>query len=107
MENNRIVFSLQKQVAKFVEERSWQSAHNPKNLAMSIAIESAELMEIFQWKSNDESADISDLGTLEHIGEEIADVMIYCLSMANQFDMNVCEIIKDKLKKNALKYPVE
>ena len=66
---------------------------------MSIAIESAELMEIFQWKSNGESDDINDLKTIEHIGEEIADVMIYSLSMANQFDMDVCEIIKDKLKK--------
>lgn len=107
MEDSEKILNIQKQVSEFVEERNWCSSHNPKNLAMSIAIESAELMEIFQWKSNDESATISDLKVLEHIGEEIADVMIYCLSMANQFGMDAGEIIKDKIRKNVLKYPIK
>ncbi len=95
----------QHRIIDFNKERNWGDAHNPKNLAMSIAIEAAELMEIFQWVSIAESKKIVDEKVLEHIGEEIADVMIYSMSIANQFDMSITEIIEDKMKKNAEKYP--
>ena len=73
---------------------------------MSIAIESAELMEIFQWISIDDSKKINDQAVLEHIAEELADVLIYCISMANQFSFNVDDIVKKKVEKNAVKYPL-
>lgn len=107
MNNKENMVDLQRKVSRFVEERDWKSSHTPKNLAMSIAIESAELMEIFQWKSNTESEIVNDPRILEHIGEELADVMIYCMSMANHFGMETDAIINDKLKKNAVKYPAE
>jgi len=92
-------------VRQFVHERNWQSYHTPKNLSMSIAIEAAELMEIFQWMTADESCTITDPAVREHIAEEIADVMTYCISMANTFGFDMGEIIADKMKKNARKYP--
>jgi NTP pyrophosphatase (non-canonical NTP hydrolase) len=98
---------LLKLVKEFVLERDWQEAHNPKNLSASIAIESAELMEIFQWMTVEESKRISDVNTVEHIAEELADVLIYCFSFANQYDFDLNEIIEDKIKKNSLKYPLD
>ncbi len=98
---------LQLEVKKFISDRNWGRAHNAKNLSASIGIEAAELMEIFQWLSTEESNNITDKKTIEHIGEEIADVIIYCISLANNFDMNISDIVMDKLEKNAIKYPVK
>lgn len=101
------IIDLKNKIKNFVNERSWNEAHNPKNLSMSISIEAAELMEIFQWKNIEESKNINNSDEFEHFKEELADVLIYCLSMANQLDINISEIINDKIKKNALKYPVK
>lgn len=106
MKHNQNLSELQQQVKEFVAERNWDKAHSPKSLAMSVAIEAAELMEIFQWGDNSDYKQV-DEKTREHIGEEIADVMIYCISMANQYHLNIGEIICDKFKKNAKKYPVK
>lgn len=99
---------LKKLISKFVNDRKWAEYHSPKNLAMSISIEAAELMEIFQWLSTEEAKNI-DKNSEEfiHLKEELADVMIYCLSLANQLDIDVSMSIGDKLEKNAIKYPVE
>jgi dCTP diphosphatase len=99
------VLQLQESVKLFTEERNWQTAHNPKNLSMSIAIEAAELMEIFQWISIEESKNVSDPAVIEHVAEELADVLIYCFSFANQFEFDVADIVREKMKKNNLKYP--
>lgn len=96
---------LHNAVRHFVDERNWQSYHTPKNLSMSIAIEAAELMEIFQWMTAEESASITDPAIREHVAEEIADVMTYCISIANTFGFDMGEIITEKMKKNARKYP--
>jgi len=96
---------LQERVRQFTKERGWDDFHNPKNLAMSISIESAELMEIFQWLTNDEAKAINQPDKLEHIGEEIADVIIYCLSLCNQFDLDATDVIIDKMNKNANRFP--
>ena len=101
------IIDLKNKIKNFINERNWNEAHNPKNLSMSISIEAAELMEIFQWKNIEESKNINNSDEFEHFKEELADVMIYCLSMANQLDINISEIINDKIKKNALKYPVK
>lgn len=98
---------IQNRLINFNQERNWTAWHNSKNIAMSIGIESAELMEIFQWYSTDEANEITNPAIIEHIGEEIADVMIYCLSLASTFGLNFVDIIEDKMKKNASKYPVE
>lgn len=105
MEDN--LLKLKVKIKKFVEERNWEEFHNPKNLAMSIAIESGELMEIFQWMSIENSKNIVDRDIKENIEDEIADVIIYSLSLCNQLDINPYEIINNKIKKNAIKYPIK
>lgn len=87
------------EIKQFVQERDWQQFHTPANLAKSISIEAGELLECYQWHS--ETTD------LNHVTEELADVMIYCLQMALALDVDPAVIIADKMQKNALKYPVE
>lgn len=88
-------------INEFPRVRGWQDYQTPGNLAKSISIEAAELLECFQW---DESG---SMDTREHICEELADVMIYCIHMAHVLDVDLDDIIDDKLAKSALKYPVE
>ncbi len=85
-------------IAKFTEEREWDQFHSPENLAKSIAIEAGELLECFQW-----SSDADD----EELKEELADVMNYCIQMAQKKGFDICEILNDKIDKNEKKYPVE
>lgn len=96
-----------KEMKEFVEEREWTGYHNPKNLSMSIAIESAELMEIFQWMNTDESMKIMETDEAEHVKEEIADIMLYCLSLCNTLELDPDTIIKSKLERNKIRFPVE
>ena len=83
-DQNTNIQQLKVQVSKFTQERNWEEYHNPKNLSMSIAIEASELMEIFQWLNEKESWDIMNSPEAIHLEEKLADVMIYCLSLANQ-----------------------
>lgn len=94
--------SLKEFVATFAEERDWKQFHSPKNLSMSIAIEAAELMEIFQWSNGG-----MDNKNIEKVQEELADVLIYCLYMAHTTGIDLAVAIKNKVAANALKYPVE
>lgn len=96
---------IKEQVSEFVKEREWNKFHNPKNLSMSIAIEAGELMEIFQWSSFVDAWDICDSEEISNVKDELSDVMIYCLSLANQLDIDVSKAIEDKMAKNAIKYP--
>jgi len=89
-------------INEFRDERGWKPHHNPKDLAISLSIEAAELLEDFQWKSSEEAIEQN----MEHIKEEIADVFIYGLMLCSELDLDVETIIKDKIKKNGLKYPV-
>lgn len=99
---------LRQAMRQFVAERDWQQFHSPKNLAMSIAIEAAELMEHFQWLEVDASRRVvDDPARLHAIGEELADVLTYCLAMANALELDVSSAIKAKMEKNAMKYPAE
>ena len=97
---------LKDKIAKFVADRNWSQFHNPKNLSMSIAIEASELMEIFQWMREEEAWDVNNSSESTHLKEELSDVIIYCMSLANQLDIDITVAIEDKLKKNAIKYPV-
>jgi NTP pyrophosphatase (non-canonical NTP hydrolase) len=85
-------------IAKFTEEREWDQFHSPENLAKSIAIEAGELLECFQWSSDADDEDLK---------EELADVMNYCIQMAQKKGFDICEILNDKIDKNEKKYPVE
>ena len=91
------------EVLKFRDDRNWKQFHNPKDLAISISLESAELLEIFQWSGED----ITAKGKLDKIKEELADVMNYCILMADACDLNIDEIILQKIEKNKKKYPVD
>ncbi len=87
----------------FREERDWSQFHNPKDLAISINLEAAELLEIFQWSGTDLSA----ASKTSEIKEELADVVIYCIYMADKLGINIADAISEKIDTNNKKYPVE
>jgi NTP pyrophosphatase (non-canonical NTP hydrolase) len=103
------VAAIQKAVREFRDARNWRQFHSPKNLSMSIAIEAAELMEHFQWLTTAEAAALAqgNAEAREVIAEELADVLIYCFSLADVLEYNVADIIFDKLAKNERKYPLK
>ena len=88
---------------EFRNERDWKQFHNPKDLAISISLESSELLELFQWSGTDLEA----ARKKPEMTEELADVMIYCIYMANALNIDIPEAIQNKIDKNAAKYPVE
>lgn len=102
MNNMNEIKQLINAINEFRDERGWKPHHNPKDLAISLSIEAAELLEDFQWKSSEEAVEQN----MENIKEEIADVFIYGLMLCSELDLDVETIVKDKIKKNGLKYPV-
>ncbi|WP_314676615.1 nucleotide pyrophosphohydrolase [uncultured Streptococcus sp.] len=94
---------LMKKINQFRDDRDWRKFHNEKDLAISISLEASELLELFQWKNSEEVVESS----LEKIKEELADVLIYSFMMADNLNLDVEEIIKEKIEINAKKYPVE
>ncbi len=91
---------LRKAIVKFTQERDWDQFHNGKDLALALSIEAAELNEAFLWK------DPKDVN-VEKVKEELADVFNYAIQLADKYNLDVKQIVLDKLKKNAEKYPVE
>jgi NTP pyrophosphatase (non-canonical NTP hydrolase) len=89
---------LTKALRAFVAERNWGQFHTRENLVKSISIESAELLELFQW---------SEPSNLEDIKDELADVLTYCLLLADKYDFDVEKIVLEKLEKTKAKYPIE
>ena len=89
---------------EFAAARNWQSFHTPKNLAMALSVETAELTEIFQWLEGEESRTV-DKNTKKHIAEEVGDVMIYLTMLADKFDLDPLSCAKEKMELNAVKYP--
>jgi NTP pyrophosphatase (non-canonical NTP hydrolase) len=85
---------------KFRDERDWEQFHNPKDLAMALSIESAELLEVFLWKKPEDA-------NLEKVKEELADVLAYAILLSHHYNINIIKIIEDKIAQNALKYPVD
>ena len=102
------IHELREAVAAFVDERDWRQFHDPKNLAMSIAIEAAELMEHFQWLRTDQ-VQPGQLPAEERaqFAEELADVLCFALSFANATGIDITAAVTDKLEKNARKYPAD
>jgi NTP pyrophosphatase (non-canonical NTP hydrolase) len=93
---------LMNAINEFRDARGWGPYHNPKDLAISLSIEAAELLEDFQWISSEEAIEKN----IENIKEEIADVFIYGLMLCSELDLDVETIIKEKIEKNGLKYPI-
>lgn len=89
-------------IKKFRDDRDWKQFHNPKDLAISINLEAAELLEIFQWSADD--LDCAD--KIDRVKEELADVLSYCLLLADRYGLDPDVILRDKIKKNEEKYPV-
>ena len=86
-------------IRKFTDDRDWNQFHSPGNLAKSISIEASELLECFQW--DDKNFDI------EHVKEELADVLVYCRNMLDVLELDEDEIVNSKMDKNEAKYPIE
>ena len=92
-----------KQVLKFRDDRNWKQFPNPKDLAISISLEAAELLEVFQWSADDVVCESKK----DKIKEELADVVNYCILMADACDLDLDEIVQAKIKRNNEKYPIE
>lgn len=94
-----ITYKTIQRIKQFTEDRDWDQFHTPVNLAKSISIEASELLECFQWSDTEFNR--------EHVCEELADVMNYCIQMADKLDVDLDKIINDKIDQNEKKYPVE
>ncbi|AVQ31728.1 nucleotide pyrophosphohydrolase [Fusobacterium varium] len=94
---------IKENVKKFRDDREWSQFHNPKDLAISLSIEAAELLECFQWKSSAEA----EKNNYQDIRYEMADVAIYLLLMCDKMGINLLDAIEEKMKLNEKKYPVE
>jgi NTP pyrophosphatase (non-canonical NTP hydrolase) len=88
------------ELKKFRDERDWEQFHNPKDLALAINIEAAELLELFLWKNAEDA-------NKEKVKQELADVLSFALLLADKYDLDVKQIILDKIKLNGEKYPVD
>ena len=107
-DSNTTIESLKNLVEAFVDERDWHPFHDPKNLSMSIAIEAGELMEHFQWLRSEELAAVrDDAAKMAEIGEELADIAAYVLSFATTMKIDLSSALRDKMVKNAVKYPAD
>ena len=94
MKNEELAAALR----RFVSERNWEQFHTPENLVKSISIEASELLELFQWAEPSDMSEVQD---------ELADVITYCLLLADKYDLDVEKIVLEKLEKTKAKYPVE
>jgi len=97
---------IQDKLAKFAEERDWDQFHSPKNLVMALTSEVGELNEIFQWLTEEQSKK-DNIKEIDNIKNEVADIFIYLLRLADMLDIDLEEAVLEKIKKNADKYPVD
>src|SRR5690606_29461875 len=95
--------SLIKEIVEFRDERDWKQFHNPKDLAISLSLEASELLENFQWKTNEDAINEN----MDNIIDELADVVIYALFISNELDINLEQAIKEKIAKNKVNYPAD
>ncbi len=95
---------LREHIKEFIQAREWEQYHAPKNLAMALSVEAAEIVEIFQWKENQQNLSPQEIEALK---QEIGDVLIYLLELADKFQIDIVQAAKDKLVLNNQKYPVE
>src|SRR5271157_490594 len=107
MDESVNVADLKEEVQKFVHERKWESYHTPKDLSIALSIEAAELMEHFLFKDHATEEIVEDSALLEKIGDEIADIFIYLLSLVNTLGVDLSDLFIRKMEKNRKKYPAE
>lgn len=106
-DTNTSIAQLRDEVHQFVQDRNWGKYHTPKNLGMSIAIEAAEIMEHFQWYSSQKSVDLVRQPEIKKlVAEELADVIIYCLALADQTEIDISSAVRSKMKRNQDRFPV-
>ena len=99
--------ALQTRLRAFAAERQWQPFHTPKNLAMALMVEAAELAEIFQWMTPEQSLAVrEDPALKEPIADEVADVLLYLLQLADHAGVDLAEAVEHKLRKTAVKHPL-
>ena len=97
---------LKRRLRRFAAERDWEKYHSPKNLASALIVEAAELLERFQWLTEDESKSLPS-AELAKVREELADVLIYLVRLADQLEIDLLEAAREKMEKNARKYPAD
>lgn len=97
---------LVERLRKFAADRDWEQFHSPKNLSMALTVEAAELMEHLQWLTEEQSRNL-DEGTLVKVKQEIGDIQIYLIRLADQLGIDPLEAAVEKMEENAQKYPVE
>src|SRR3989449_3975873 len=107
MDDLTTITVLRKRVSDFRDERNWLKDNTPKNLAISISVEAAELLEHFQWKTDEQMREsLRDRIKKEAISDELADVLIYCLGFSDVLGIDISEAVELKLKKNGERYPI-
>ncbi len=97
---------IQEKLEAFATERDWAQFHSPKNLSMALAGEVGELLEIFQWMTEEQSKNLTDVDKRK-VSEELADIMIYLLKLADKTGIDINQSVIDKIEINARKYPIE
>ena len=97
---------LKKRLREFARERDWEQFHSPKNLSMALIVEAAELVEHFQWLTEEQSRRLPP-GKLEEVRDEMADVLVYLVRLADKLEVDLLEAAAQKIEKNALKYPAD
>ena len=98
--------SIKLRLREFAKERDWDQFHSPKNFSMAMIVECAELVEHFQWLTDEQSKNLS-ADTLDEVSLEMADIMIYLIRLADKLDVDLLETVNRKMKLNAEKYPVD
>jgi dCTP diphosphatase len=105
-DNQDPIQDLRNKLRHFAAERDWDQFHSPKNLAMALSVEAAELLEHFQWLSDADSAALSP-EKRSKVGEELADVLLYLIRLADKLDIDLATAAADKMSVNASKYPAQ
>ena len=97
---------IQYLLTSFSEKRDWDQFHSPKNLAIALLVEASELLEIFQWLTEEQSQNLSQ-EQIQHTGEEVADITIYILNLCRKLNIDLEKAVLKKIELNAIKYPVK
>jgi dCTP diphosphatase len=105
-EQEKLMNALRDKLRKFVAERDWDQFHSPKNLAMALGVEASELMEHFQWLTEAETKNLPP-EKLAQVRDEMADVLVYLVRLADKLDVDLLAAVEVKMEKNALKYPAD
>lgn len=100
------LLQLKQALRKFAQERDWDQFHSPKNLAMALSVEASELLEHFQWLTEKESQQM-DAETLADVADEIADVQVYLVRIADKLNIDIMQAVSQKMEKNQRKYPAD